>query len=141
LSRWLRRAGLGAACLLTACDLAPTYHPPEVQAKTLPIVYKEGGPWQPATPADALPRGKWWRMYHVPLLDQLETQLLAANPDLASAVATYDSYRDQALQLNANLFPFVTAGASTTRTAAGALQRQHHRRKYLLRSRSLGSAS
>lgn len=110
-----RLLALAAACLLACCDLAPQYEPPARELPALPASYKEGGPWQAATPAEALPRGPWWHMYHDPLLDQLETQLIAANPDLAAAVASYDSYRDQALQLRANLFPFVTAGALVDR--------------------------
>ena len=110
-----RRAAalLLATALLTACDLAPPYRPP--QLPVLPAVYKAGGPWQPARPSDALPRGPWWQLYRHPLLDELETQLLTANPDLAAAAASYDSYRDAALALDANLFPFVTSGASSTR--------------------------
>lgn len=110
----LRLLALASTCLLAACDLAPSYQPPVKDLGVLPVSYKEGGPWQSATPGDGLPRGPWWQMYHDALLNQLEAQLIAANPDLAAAVANYETYKDVALQLNANLFPFVLAGASAT---------------------------
>jgi len=107
----------GAICLFSACNLAPRYHSPAATLGVLPASYKEGGPWQPATPGDALPRGPWWQMYHDPELNQLETDLLAANPTLAAALANYDAYKDRALELNAYLFPFVTANGLSTPSA------------------------
>ena len=120
MSRRTRALALAGTVLLASCDLAPTYETP---AKNLPIVpasYREAGPWQPATPADRLPRGPWWTLYHDATLNTLETRLIAANPDLAAAVATYNSFQDNALELNANLFPFVLAGASSTRNHESA---------------------
>jgi NodT family efflux transporter outer membrane factor (OMF) lipoprotein len=104
-------AGHLALVLLSAsagCDLAPKYEPP---VTAIPEAYKETGPWQPATPADTLPRGPWWRMYQDPQLDRLETSLVAANPDLAAAAAHYDIARAAAAQTRAGLFPTVFAGA------------------------------
>jgi NodT family efflux transporter outer membrane factor (OMF) lipoprotein len=108
---------LGLLCLLDGCNLAPPYHSPAATLGVLPAIYKEGGIWQPATPADELPRGPWWKMYHDPLLNRLETQLIAANPNLAAALANYNVYRDTALELNAYLFPFVTANGLTASSA------------------------
>lgn len=54
-------------------------------------------------------------MYHDALLDKLETQLIAANPDLAAAVANYETYKDAALKLDAYLFPFVSASGEAGR--------------------------
>ncbi len=112
-----RTIGLGFVCMLGACNLAPTYRPPSDTLGVLPASYKEGGPWQPATPSDALPRGPWWKMYHDRLLDRLETQLLRANPQLGAALANYDAYKDQALELDAFLYPFVTASGLTASDA------------------------
>lgn len=108
----LRPVAVLSAMLSASCDLAPVYRPPTVPV--LPVSYKEGGVWQPATPSDSLKRGPWWQMYGHPMLDDLETQLVTANPDLAAAAAHYDTYRDMAMELNADLFPFVTSGASTS---------------------------
>ena len=117
MKRWLVALIAEAFCLIGACNLAPPYHPPMDTLGVLPASYKEGGPWEPATPADALPRGNWWSMYHEPLLNRLETELIAANPNLAVALANYDAYKDRALELNAYLFPFVTANGLTAPSA------------------------
>jgi NodT family efflux transporter outer membrane factor (OMF) lipoprotein len=105
---------VAVVCTLCACNLAPKYQTPKATLGVLPVSYKEGGVWQPATPSDQLPRGPWWRMYHDPQLDKLETQLLAQNPTVEAAFANYNSYKDRALQLNAFLFPFVTANGMMT---------------------------
>ncbi len=114
---WLRTLALGCLCLLGACNLAPPYRPPSDTLGVLPASYKDVGPWQPATPSDALPRGPWWHMYHDRSLDRLETQLLTANPQLGAALANYDAYKDQALELHAFLYPFVTASGLTASDA------------------------
>ncbi len=113
----ISRLAWATVCLLAGCDLAPPYQPPKLD---IPVVYQEGGPWQPANPSDALPRGPWWRMYQDALLDRLEDQLIGANPDLAAAVDNYDAYKDYALELNSGLFPYVIGGASTTRNHASS---------------------
>lgn len=95
-------AALGVALALSACDLAPEYHAPEVE---LPVTYKETGPWLPAQPADAQPRGDWWRDYHDDVLNQLEAAVDTANPNLAAAAAAYDRARAFASQAEAGLLP------------------------------------
>ena len=115
MSSWLRLLALGGVVVLSGCDLAPAYKPPANTLPPLPASYKEGGRWQKATPGDGLPRGPWWHMYHDAMLDRLETQLLAANPTLAAAIASYNAYSDQASAVDAYLFPFVTATGSSTR--------------------------
>ncbi len=111
-----------SAAALAGCDLAPEYKPPSM---TLPAGFKEvavkdPGPWQPARPSDALPRGDWWTDYQDKTLDDLEAQVDAANPDLAVAVAQYDEARAFAAEAGAQLVPFVTAGASATRNRQSA---------------------
>lgn len=112
---WLRVRCLAplVAFALATCDFAPKYKAP---VAAIPVAYKETGPWQPATPADTLPRGPWWRMYGDPELDRLEVELVAANPDLAAAVAHYDVARAFAAQIRAGLFPSVLFGAIATGT-------------------------
>ena len=107
-----------AAPLLAAvagCSLAPAYAPPKTEVA--PVAFKEMGPWTPAAPADAAPRGGWWRVYNDPVLDDLQAQLQAANNGLASAVARYDQARALAAQARAGLFPEVdlTGTAQTLR--------------------------
>lgn len=69
-----------------ACSLAPPY-----QAAPTPQIsqYKESQGWTQATPADALPRGGWWKVFKDPALDGLEDRVDADNPTLAQALARY----------------------------------------------------
>lgn len=108
-ARWL---ALTAVVPLLGCtDFAPKYHAPVV---AVPVSYKESGPWQKADPKDSLPRGPWWKIYNDALLNQLEDQLNAANPDIAAAVAHYDSSRAYAAEINSALFPSVGAGGGVS---------------------------
>ncbi len=115
-----------ASSVLAACSLAPGYAPP----KTPPnAAFKELGDatstgadeqadrWQPAQPADAAPRGAWWRVFGDPQLDALQVQLADANPDLAAGVARYQQARAIAGRALADLGPTVTGEASATRAS------------------------
>lgn len=105
-------AGLVAvAVTLAGCSLAPAYKVPVVE---VPESYKEAGPWQPAAPADQRDRGDWWRDYGDATLDDLETRVDAANPDLAAAVARYAQARAYSAETRAGLFPQVDAAAEAT---------------------------
>jgi multidrug efflux system outer membrane protein len=101
-------APLLLAAGLAGCSFAPAYAPPKVET---PAAFKEQGPWTAAAPADAAPRGGWWRVYNDPVLDDLQAQLAAANNGLASAVARYDQARALAAQARAGLFPEIDATA------------------------------
>ena len=106
-ARLLALAG-GTWCL-AACDLAPHYQPPVI---TIPASFKEAGPWQQARPADREPRGPWWEAFDDRILNGLETQIDAANPDLTAADAAYAQARALAAQAEASLVPWITAGGS-----------------------------
>jgi multidrug efflux system outer membrane protein len=95
---------------LTGCSLAPAYAPP---ATPIAAAFKEQGPWTPAQPADAQPRGQWWAMFSDPVLDDLEARAEKANPSLAAAVAAYDQARALAAQARAGLIPELDGNAST----------------------------
>jgi NodT family efflux transporter outer membrane factor (OMF) lipoprotein len=100
----LGKIALAASVLLTGCDLAPPYHVPVV---TKPASYAEAAPWHRAAPADALPRGAWWRVYHDATLDALEARMDQANPDLVAAAAVYDQARALAAEAAAGLYPSI----------------------------------
>lgn len=110
----LRLAG-GLACLLSlsACSLAPTYQVP--LTPVAPEAYKELGDWTPAAPGEQLSRGSWWQVYGDNTLDQLESRLNQANPDLAGALARYDAARGYVAQAQAGQYPTITANADGTR--------------------------
>ena len=80
----------------------------------IPTAFKEGGAWQLAKPADQVPRDAWWQVYHDPVLDRLEVQVAAANPDVAAAVARHDEAVDYLAQARSGLFPTIGAGANVS---------------------------
>lgn len=103
-----RPAYLALAALigLCSCDLAPDYVPPQY---VLPADYKGSGPFTVAHPRDTLPRGPWWEGFGDALLNQLEQQLTADNPDLAALAEQYTQARDLAAEARSQLFPQVGA--------------------------------
>ncbi len=112
----------GCAIALTGCDLAPAYTPPAVAVPNAfkeEVVAKPGkqpktGPWQPAQPSDAAPRGPWWEAYRDPELNRLEAQVDVANQTLAATVAVYDQARAFAQEAEAGLYPTVGIGGTIT---------------------------
>jgi NodT family efflux transporter outer membrane factor (OMF) lipoprotein len=113
---------LGAAATLAACSLAPAYKTPVTAAPA--ASYKEAGDWKPAQPADAVPRGPWWNIFHDAQLDSLEAQVTTSNQNLKAALARLQQARAQMRYVRASYLPTVTAGAgaSRTRTSTNAPQ-------------------
>ncbi|MFJ3411271.1 efflux transporter outer membrane subunit [Pseudomonas protegens] len=106
-----------AALLLLAlhgCSLAPHYQVPPID---LPAQYREqnaDGPWHPAATPQVIAE-QWWLLYQDPRLNDLQQRLLQANPDLAAALAHYDGAQAYASQLQAGLFPQISASAQPLR--------------------------
>jgi NodT family efflux transporter outer membrane factor (OMF) lipoprotein len=111
---------VGCVATLGGCDLAPPYHAPTV---AVPAAFKEAitakpsehartGPWQPAHPADAAPRGRWWEAYGDPELNRLEVQIEVGNQTLAATLAVYDQARAFAREAEAGLYPTVGLGGT-----------------------------
>ena len=103
-------AGLGAL-LVAGCNLAPAYNPPRF---VLPASYQGSAPFHVAQPGDGLPRGRWWRLFADPVLDQLEEQAEAINPNLQATEEQYTQARDLAAEARAGLFPQVSLGGTTS---------------------------
>ncbi|MDR3424856.1 MAG: efflux transporter outer membrane subunit [Alphaproteobacteria bacterium] len=119
-SRWLPAlAGMTTALLLltTACAVGPDYVKPPVET---PAAFKESGEWKQAAPQDAIDRGEWWKIYHDPILNALESQIDISNQNLKQAEASYRSAVALADQTRSGLFPTVAAEKSATRTGVGA---------------------
>jgi NodT family efflux transporter outer membrane factor (OMF) lipoprotein len=93
---------MAAPAALTACNLAPAYHPPVMPA---PPAYKPVPGWEEASPSDLSPRAAWWTAFGDPTLDQLEARLKADNPDLQAAVARHDEALAYAGQARGRLLP------------------------------------
>lgn len=117
-SRIVKAAATGVSLLaMAACSMAPVYAPPAVST---PVAYKETGPWTPASPADAAPRGDWWTVFGDPTLTGLEQRIETGNPDLAQALARYDEARAYLAQARAAQLPEVDASASAANNGQSA---------------------
>jgi NodT family efflux transporter outer membrane factor (OMF) lipoprotein len=101
------------AVLATACSLAPDYKRPETEQPA--AAFKELGDWKIAAPADASPRGAWWKVFHDPGLDTLEEKVGSANPNLQAALARLEQARAQTRIAASSLLPTVDAQAHATR--------------------------
>ena len=107
----IRCAGLfaGAALLLSACSLAPTYEPPRMTAAAS---YQEAGDWVEVHASPPAPPGAWWESFRDTQLNELEVQAQSANQNLLAAVARLMQARDIARAQNAELFPQVSVDAA-----------------------------
>ncbi len=102
----LARAAVAAALsLLAACSFAPPPSVPEPVA-ALPRDFRGA-----AGPGDVRSR-EWWKAFRDPVLDAVVDSALAANFDLAAAVARVRQARAQAGIARAALRPIVQASAS-----------------------------
>jgi multidrug efflux system outer membrane protein len=95
------------ALALGGCDFAPRYAPPSV---SLPPKFKN----EQASGVALSANETWWRSFNDRTLDDLQTQVDAANPDLAAAVAANDAAKARAAQALARLFPQVDAIGQVT---------------------------
>lgn len=121
-SRALQRlTPLLLTALASACSLAPEYQTP---APPPTAAFKEAAEpvagWQLAQPADNAPRGNWWAVFGDTRLDELQTQLASASPDLLAAFARYEQARALARQSASNLYPSLSANAGATRARSSA---------------------
>jgi NodT family efflux transporter outer membrane factor (OMF) lipoprotein len=108
-----------AALLLwtSACVVGPDYLRPDAP---VPEAYKEAPGWKTAQPADAFPRGPWWKIFNDPSLNDLEEQIDLSNQTVRAAEAQVR----QALALveiaRASYFPFVTGSVAYTRAQSSS---------------------
>ncbi len=118
-----------AAALAASCNFAPAYTRPTVTPAQPdpPTAWKELTPgdfastdgWKQAQPQDAVLRGKWWEMFHDPLLNDLQQEVDAANQTLAQAWANYRAARAAVALSRSQLYPTVTTTPSATRSGTG----------------------
>lgn len=109
-------SALLASVALAGCSLAPPYARPTSPDATQ---WKTVDGWQPAAPADGVPRGDWWRYFGDPALDALVVRANAHNQTLAQAEATYRQAQALTREARASLFPTVSANGSVTHSASG----------------------
>jgi multidrug efflux system outer membrane protein len=100
---------------LGGCSLAPDYVRPTIG--DLPNAYKgaaEPKGWRVARPDDVAARGSWWTVYDDPVLDRLEDELDANNPDIGVAVARLDASRAYLQEVGSQQAPHAEIDASPT---------------------------
>ncbi|GBR52822.1 secretion system type I outer membrane efflux pump lipoprotein NodT [Neokomagataea thailandica NBRC 106555] len=110
---------------LSACDLAPEYHP---QTFLYPNGWQGKGIMVDAHPADDVLPGDWWSVLRDPILDDLEARLLKVNPDLQAAAESFTQARDMAREAESRLYPQL-AGAGHMSDNKGSLGRLFNNRE------------
>jgi multidrug efflux system outer membrane protein len=103
-----------SANLFAGLKIGPDYHRPSTPTATN-FADTTLGTWKEATPADAIARGDWWRIYNDPTLDNLESQAAENNQDLKAAVARVTQARAMARDAKADFFPAISGGAAAFR--------------------------
>ena len=108
----------GVTSLIAALALAGCASIPEIDPASLPTApaaYKEGdGRWTRAQPAEAQPRGEWWRAFGDPVLDDLVARANVANTSIQQSAARLAQARATARITDADRWPQLglSAGAS-----------------------------
>lgn len=111
---------------MTGCRVGPTYTRPAATATPPPVSYKEsaatteidseGNSWKPASPSDAMLRGKWWEIFGNPELNGLEDKLNIDNQNIRVAFENFMAARTLIAQARATLYPTVSVGPAFTRS-------------------------
>lgn len=106
--------------ILAGCATAPELQAPRID---IPTAYKESASdqaalWKPAQPAEAQPRGEWWKAFNDPVLNQLIDEAATANPNLAAAAARLKQARALAGISEADRLPAIGAQFGPQRARA-----------------------
>lgn len=113
---------LPACNTFPAVDLSPTYEPAQF---VVPASWHGSSPFVEAKPSDGELRQDWWKVYNDPILNNLEEQAMAANPDLEAAAERFVQARDVMMQARSRYMPRVGLGfdASDNRQSVNRLFR------------------
>ncbi|GAN78392.1 efflux transporter outer membrane subunit [Acidisphaera rubrifaciens] len=103
--------------LVAGCEVGPDYKKPPAP---MAAHFKELAGWKPASPLDAVPRGPWWSVYHDPLLDRLEGELIVDNQTIRQAEAAYRQAQALVDEARSNLYPVLGLNPTFTRSGGGA---------------------
>lgn len=106
-----RCAALVVAIVLAGCMVGPDYQRPTTE---LPAAFPEADTVLPG--ADAVP-SDWWRLFDDPVLDDVVASALAANVDIALAVARIEEADANLRAVNAALLPEIDLAGSANRNA------------------------
>jgi multidrug efflux system outer membrane protein len=101
------------AVIVSGCMVGPNYHKPSVP---VPPAFTEPTASAPApTDPNAISYQDWWKVFHDPRLDDLETQADAANKDIKIAIAHVDQASAATSIAHSFLFPTVSAAPNVSR--------------------------
>ena len=104
--------------LLVTLILAGCATPPAIDATRLPASpaqFKEAGRWTVAAPAEAQPRGQWWKAFADPVLDELIARADDGNASIQAAAASLAQARALARITDADRAPQLGVGAGASR--------------------------
>jgi NodT family efflux transporter outer membrane factor (OMF) lipoprotein len=85
-----------------AVNLAPDYQPAQF---ILPDSWGGASPFAKAKPSEGELRQDWWKLYNEPVLNKLEEQAMAGNPDLHAAAERFIQARDIMMKSRSGLIP------------------------------------
>jgi outer membrane protein, multidrug efflux system len=100
--------------LLTGCMVGPNYKKPVVPVP--PAFTGASATSANSSGQNPIAYADWWKVFHDPVLDDLESQADAANRDIKIAVAHLDQAAAVTKATRSQLFPTVGAGFSASRT-------------------------
>ncbi|MCX7223622.1 MAG: efflux transporter outer membrane subunit, partial [Burkholderiales bacterium] len=115
------RSALALSLIALACagcsPIGPDYERPTVELpqdwKSLPGA--NPALWKRASPADDVPKDKWWKAFNDKTLDELIDKCLANNNTLQTSLARLDQAIAQSEARGAALLPSLNLGATGTR--------------------------
>ena len=109
-----RLSALLLALVLAGCASAPVIDASAIVAT--PAAFKEGeGHWTVAAPADAQPRGEWWKAFADPVLDGLVERAGRDNASVQIAAARLAQARALLGSVDADRSPQLGVGAGAVR--------------------------
>ncbi|HWI12508.1 MAG TPA: efflux transporter outer membrane subunit [Burkholderiaceae bacterium] len=115
-TRWAL-APLFAALVLAGCATTPAFEPAANPAA--PAAFRElDGRWAAVPPAEAQPRGQWWKAFSDPLLDDLIARAERNNTSIQLAAARLAQARALVRSTDADRMPQIGLGAGANRQTA-----------------------
>jgi multidrug efflux system outer membrane protein len=103
-----------AALVLAGCASVPHIDPASLP--NTPAAFKEGdGRWTRAAPAEAQPRGEWWKAFNDPVLDDLVARAERGNTELQVAAARLSQAQAALKAANAERWPQLGLGGGAFR--------------------------
>jgi outer membrane protein TolC len=83
-------------------DLSPKYEPEKL---VVPRDWRGQSPFKLATPADNSYNGEWWKIFHDPILNQLQEKFHRSNPTLQAAAERFIQSRYEMMKARSMYLP------------------------------------